>query len=414
MRVVNLLASISRAGGGIAEVARSLTHELNAQADVDVRTIGLHDEWSDSDLAAWRPSVVQTLPIAGPRAFGYAPRFRQTVSAMQPDVLHCHGLWMYPSVVSHRIARSGLPGLISPHGMLDPWALRNSSWKKQIALALFEHAHLSGAACVHALGKNELSAIRALCPRLPVCVVPNGIAFAAEDSAPAEVHLDALGLSPNRRVLLYLGRIHQKKGLTNLVSAWAAVRKERLVHASDWVLAIAGWDSTGSNYEAQLRRQAVECGVAESVSFPGALFGAAKVSAFRRADAFVLASVSEGMPMTVLEAWSRRLPVIMTPECNISEGFNAGAALCVNPTVQSLKEGLASLFKMSDSERHRMGEAGRRLVEQSFTWTLAAERLGDVYRWLLGGPRPACVDLVNPRVEYSFSSATSAKLGGDV
>jgi poly(glycerol-phosphate) alpha-glucosyltransferase len=132
--------------------------------------------------------------------------------------------------------------------------------------------------------------------------------------------------------------------------------------------------------------------------FPGPLFGSEKTAALGRADAFVLASFSEGMPMTVLEAWAHRLPVIMTPQCNLPEGFQAEAALRVDPTISSLADGLARMFSMSDMDRRRMGDAGRRLVEERFSWDRAAEQLSSIYRWLLGGgDRPACVDLSSAR-----------------
>jgi len=272
--------------------------------------------------------------------------------------------------------------VVSPHGMLDPWAVENSAWKKRVARVLFEDSHLRAAGCLHALAGRELAAIRAIYPKAAVCVIPNGIVL-PEDAAPAK----------KQRALLYLGRIHPKKGLTNLISAWAAARKERSTGSEEWTLVIAGWEGAGPSYEAELRRQAVVLGVADSVSFPGPLFGDAKISMLRSASAFVLASISEGMPMTVLEAWGYRLPVIMTPECNIPEGFEVGAAVRVDPNLESLKTGLGLLFGMTDANRQAMGEAGRQLVQKRFTWDLAAQRLAAVYGWLSGGPRPDCVDL---------------------
>jgi len=398
VRVAKLLASVSRTGGGVTEVARAIAHQLTASAAAEVQIFGLRDSWTDSDASLWNPLAVRTCDVVGPRAFGYAPALHSLVQQARADIVHCHGLWMYTSLVGRRNRGVRSPEVISPHGMLDAWALRNSRWKKQIAQLFFENVHLRGAACLHALGAQELAAIRAMGLRNPVCVIPNGIALPAHDADSLGDFKGVFGVARPQRVLLHLGRIHPKKGLTNLLEAWALVRKKRLPGAEEWTLAIAGWDAPASNYQAELRLQASELGLADSIVFPGPLFGPEKTAALGRADAFVLPSFSEGMPMTVLEAWAHRLPVIMTPQCNLPEGFQVEAALRVDPTITSLTDGLARMFSMSDTDRQRMGGAGRRLVEQRFSWDRAAEQLSSIYRWLLGGgDHPACIDLSSAR-----------------
>jgi glycosyltransferase involved in cell wall biosynthesis len=128
------------------------------------------------------------------------------------------------------------------------------------------------------------------------------------------------------------------------------------------------------------------------VKFLGPLYGQDKIIAFESAEAFVLPSVSEGMPLAILEAWAYKLPVIMTPQCNIEEGFVAGAAIRAEPRVVPLAAGLETLFVMSDLDRTRMGNNGQRLVQRAYTWGMAAERMQSVYGWLVGGSsRPDCV-----------------------
>ena len=398
-----MLASVSRTGGGVTEVARAVAHRLSAGGAAEVRIFGLRDSWTETDASLWNPLVVRTCDVVGPRAFGYAPGLHGLVQLAQADIVHCHGLWMYTSIVAQRNSGVRPREVISPHGMLDGWALKNSRWKKYLAGLFFENAHLRGAACLHALGAQELAAMREIGLRNPVCVIPNGIApLLAHDAGGLGNFKDALGVAPPQRVLLYLGRIHPKKGLTNLLEAWALVRQKRLPGTNEWTLAIAGWEEAAANHQQELRLQADGLRLADSVVFPGPLFGPEKTAALRRAAAFVLASFSEGMPMTVLEAWAHRLPVIMTPQCNLPEGFQAEAALRVDPTVASLTDGLARLFAMSDADRQRMGDAGRRLVEERFSWDRAAEQLSSVYRWLLGGGAPpACVDLAGARSTHS-------------
>lgn len=130
------------------------------------------------------------------------------------SLLHIHGLWMYPSVACMQWSRGKRPYLVSPHGMLDGWALRNSAWKKILAARLYENRHLRGAACLNALNESEAASIRAYGLRNPVCIVPNGVDL--PDQRPT--------LGGGEKVCLFLGRLHPKKGLPALLSAWAKIR----------------------------------------------------------------------------------------------------------------------------------------------------------------------------------------------
>ena len=129
--------------------------------------------------------------------------------------------------------------------------------------------------------------------------------------------------------------------------------------------------------------------------FVGPQFGEAKHASYWAADAFVLPSFSEGLPLTVLEAWSCCLPVLMTPQCNLPEGFAASAAIRIAPEVVSIASGLSELLRMNDSERALMGARGYELVKTRFTWPTIAREMLAVYRWVLGqGEKPRCIQTV--------------------
>jgi poly(glycerol-phosphate) alpha-glucosyltransferase len=270
--------------------------------------------------------------------------------------------------------RTDTPYVITPHGMLDPWAVNHSGWKKEAVGWLFEDRNMGRASCLHALCEREMKAIRTYGLETPVCVVPNAVdlpdlANSSEDFA-----------SEDRKTLLFLGRIHPKKGLAELIEAWAGLPHEK---RREWKVAIVGWDDGG--FEGQLKEKVKEKGIQEDVSFLGPRFGAEKNEVYRQADAFVLPSHGEGLPMTVLEAWSYRLPVLMTPECNLEIGFERQAALRTDPNSSSLKTGLRRLFGLSEAERRNMAMRGRKLVEEKYTWERIAEKTSRVYRWILHG-----------------------------
>ncbi len=338
----------------------------------DVRVYGGAGVGADADF--------QAFSIAGPSAFGYLPGLGRALDSERLDLLHTHGLWMYTSVACLRWSDRRKPYVVSPHGMLAPWALRISGWKKKIAWWLYENRHLRGAACLHALNAAEAEAIRRCGLRNPICIVPNGV------DLPAEV--PARGESRQTRTLLYLGRLHPIKGLPRLVEAWSMVQKE--ARESGWQLVIAGWDQNGHGSE--LRDAVDRLGLASSMHFAGPQFGAAKDACFKAASAFILPSLSEALPMTVLEAWAWKLPVLMTPECNIPEGSEAGAAIMIEQNVESIAAWLHRLFSMNDSDRECIGLNGRRLVESKFQWPFVAQQMAEVYDWILDlGPKPECV-----------------------
>jgi poly(glycerol-phosphate) alpha-glucosyltransferase len=382
MKVGMMTASVSRTGGGIYEVVRRSALELHRRGS-SVSVFGLSDEHVGKDYEAWRPVAVSVFHHKGYKSFGYAPDLLPALRSAAPDVLHNHGLWMYPSVASFRWSKlTRKPYIVSTHGMLDPWAIMHSSWKKRIADVLYERRHLTKAACLHALCVPEADAIRRYGLSNPVCVIPCGI------------DLPLLSLTPSQqqeKVLLFLGRLHPKKGLMNLLTAWQLLHRDRGA-AAEWQLWIAGWDQ--EHHEKELREQCAEYDLESSVRFVGPKFGTEKDSLLRSVAAFVLPSFSEGLPVSILEAWAYGLPVVMTRACNLMQGFEAGAAVCIEPTAPAIARGLSDIMAMSAVERFTMGMCGRRLVEREFSWAGYAEQMSSVYSWMSGaGARPDCVGL---------------------
>jgi len=378
----------SRSGGGVFDAVRNLAIQLNRNQNVDMEILSLEDEFFSRDASLWNPLKPKVLPVTWPKKLGYAPIMLTEMLSAKPDVIHCHGLWLYQSLACLRWhERERKPYLISPHGMLDPGDLIKSVWKKRLVQILYQGSHLNRTACVHALCESEATAIRNYGVKSKICIVPNGVdlptQLALETTPPSR-------LESGQKVLLYLGRITPKKGLSTLLDAWAMLKKQGRPEARDWRLDIAGWEQYG--HEAELKAKAKALDVKDTVRFLGPRHGMEKEATYRSADAYILPSLSEGLPLVVLEAWSYSLPVVMTPQCNLPEGFKSEAAICAEPSTSSLCEGLNQLISMSDSERSRMGALGRKLVEERFTWESVAKKMHSVYKWAIGGgDTPECV-----------------------
>jgi poly(glycerol-phosphate) alpha-glucosyltransferase len=381
MRVGFLVSSVSRKAGGLFESVRGLAKAV-ASTNADVQVFGIRDEQSAVDLQEWQPLSVQTFRPRL-RAWGYSNQLVPAMSDAELDVLSVHGLWKYCSVGSHRWHRqAGRPYVVHPHGMLESWAVRNAMWKKRVAALVYENQHLREAACLRALSEAEAQSIRSYGLHNPICVIPNGVDLPDLNESNPKTQ------SANQKTLLYLGRLHPKKNISNLIRAWNETFHSQRGSDDRWVLAIAGWDQGG--YENELKRLAMDT----SVVFLGPQFGADKSARYRNCDAFILPSLSEGLPIAVLEAWSHAKPVLMSPECNLPEGFEADAALQIGTTPEEIAAGLKQLVEMTDGDRTTMGARGRDLVTENFSWPRIGEQMRAVYEWMLrGGQTPETVRL---------------------
>jgi poly(glycerol-phosphate) alpha-glucosyltransferase len=414
-------SGISRKAGGLFYAVSSLCKELQAK-QVELAVYGSSRGFEEEDRKTWSPVSVHPYQAYGPLAF--SPELRRQLNRDDADLVHQHGIWQDDQWASHQWQkRTGRPVVVSPHGMLDPWALANSAWKKKIAGAVFANAALKKATCIHALCQSEADSIRAYGLKNPIAIIPNGVELPeirgqrTEDGGQGT---EGGGRKGEKRKLLFLGRIHPKKGLSELIQAWAKVNSKAPNALSDWQLLIAGWDD--GNHLEGLKQLASQLGLSWSdetspsaprtltsdlrplssdlrpptsdLCFLGSKFGAEKDALLRSVDAFILPSFSEGLPMSVLEAWSYQLPVLMTEYCNIPEGFAANAALRVEPKVESLTEGLQRLALLDEAQLIQYGQNGRKLVESQFTWVRIAESMKSVYQWCLdGGEAPACLQL---------------------
>ena len=234
---------------------------------------------------------------------------------------------------------------------------------------------------MHALCKSEYDSMRLLGLKNPIAVMPN--AYNLPDNL--TFHRDH-----EKRVMLFVGRIHPKKGIRELLSAIKLLKDDYPALLEKWEFHIAGWDQNGHIQE--LMSMSENYGLDKYVKFIGSIYAEKKDEEMRKANAFVLTSFSEGLPMSVLEAWAYKLPVLMTEYCNIPEGFAANAALQVDTTPESIRDGLLKMLSMDDSVLNQIGENGYNLVAEKFTWQYVAKQSIDVYHWLMGlGEKPLFV-----------------------
>ena len=301
-------------GGGLGSSALALHRELLAQG-IESTLCATYGERAQSAVPGTRefkrlkPGVLYFSPAMSRQA-------ADLVGAAV--VLHGHGLYVGTNYIFGGHARKQLKPLVyHVQGMFEPYILNRSRWKKRLVHWLFEDANIRDVRLWRALTPKEADQIRARGYRAPIVVAPNGIDLghynrAGQPDDPIETPLIG-ALKKTRKRLLFLARIHPKKGLNLLLPAWAGLGAAR----RGWELVIAGPDEQG--YMETVRRLAEELGVEEEITFTGTVTGQHKVNLFHSADLYALTSYSEGMPTSVLEAMACAVPVVATRDCNIAE-----------------------------------------------------------------------------------------------
>jgi glycosyltransferase involved in cell wall biosynthesis len=312
-------------------------------------------------------------------------RFHDLVNAA--DGVHIHGLWEHSTAAAARVARAlRKPYIVSSHGMLEPWALKNKSLKKKIYSALVERGNLQGAACLHALTYAEARDYREFGLTAPIAVIPNGVHI--PDSISPELFLTHFPAMRGKRLILFMGRIHFKKGLDILVKSWARLAKQ-------WPkahLILAGPDF--ENTRASIETLVVEVGIQDRVLFTGMLRNELKWSALAAAQCFVLPSYSEGLSVSVLEAMGVGLPVIVTEQCNLPEVEEFHTGWLIKSEIDPLTSSLSSFLNNSYEANTEIGARGRQLVSERYNWNSVTEQMTHLYHWVQDGGTPHGFDLV--------------------
>ena len=378
MNVVQVTPFLSRLGGGMFESVKHLSKTLYESRRAALTVIGLKDERTNEDAAEWSPVSVQAYESIGPSQFGFSPALRRYLATANLDLVHLHGLWKYLSIAVHSWGRrTDRPYVISSRGMLEPWALKQSSLQKKIALWSFQRMALQSAACLHATSRQEARSIRLLGFENPIAVIPNGVLIPGIP----ERTIDRSRI----RHALFLSRLHPKKGLLNLLNAWHAVRPD------GWRLLIAGPDE--KNHLQEVKAVVRQLALEDEITFFGDVRGELKAGLYSRADLFVLPSHSENFGLVIAEALSFGVPVITTRATPWEdlEKRNCGWWIDVGlaPLVQALREAISAPIE----NLLEMGLRGRKLVEEKYGWDKVAQQMLEIYEWLIRkGEQPSWLE----------------------
>lgn len=381
MRVLQVIPSLAPSYGGPSTALIGLSHALSAR--------GIYTETITTDLGCERGTNVddgrlikssginvryfsRLLPDWLPRDFALSPRLSRWLKehVKEYDIVNVHGLFSYPNSVAANIAsRVGVPYVIRPCGMLDPWCLRQSQAKKSVYLKLFENRILRNAAAISFTTEEEFKVAYKVTPPPKTVVIPLGVT--SVDSLPHEVIPPVA--QTNKQIILFLSRLDQKKGLDLLLQALVRLKEVR----DDFLCVIAG--SGRASYENKIRNEVKSSRLDDVVQFAGFVQGGQKRQLLQSATCFVLPSYQENFGVSVAEAMSVGCPVVISDQVNIHrEVFAARAGRVVRCDTVELFNTLNELLS-DEISRREMGSNGRALVREKYTWDRVSDKVLSLY-----------------------------------
>jgi len=405
--VAHLCGYIGVRYGGPPQVILSLSREMVRQGlGVGIWATGTSEEraWVESMGLAARVYRGQW-----PKRWFRSPALIRDLSnrSESVDLLHFHGLWTYVQQAASRLAsRRDIPYVISPHGVLKPWSVRQKGFKKRVYLSLVARRMLNAAACLQATAPYEEEGFRQAGYDGPITIVPNGVDIPDYDSTSlSEQADDVWPILRNRRVVLFLSRISPEKGLDQLLPAFSDLARQKAY--DDVVLVLTG---PGKGPHLQAVTGLVESlGIGERILMTGFVDDEKKAMLMSRADVYTLPSYSEGFSMSVLENMAMGTPVLITTGCNFPEVVEAGAGLCCEPTRADLADRLKTLLDMSPDESQAMGRRGIELIRRDYTWPIVTRKLRTVYDCILHGKSTP----LNPE-PYPIQNRTDPRLSESI
>ena len=292
--------------------------------------------------------------------------FLSVLETIKPDIIHTNGCWIPMSAMAAIWAKeAGYKVIYTPHGMLEPYAIKRHYWTKKLpAILMYQKKGVAVADLIHATADTEKDNLLKLGWNKNVTVIPNC------------VQIDNITMKTSwerKKNILFLSRVHPKKGVNFLIEAVAQLKNE----LAGYIVTVAGPGEF--SYVESLKALAKTKGVDEMFDFIGPVFSDKKWELYKQADLFVLPTYSENFGIVVPEALATGTPVITTVGTPWQELNFENCGWCVEIGTEALVKALYEFVNCSDSELASMGKAGRNLVIKKYDSHKVAEQMNCLY-----------------------------------
>lgn len=379
MKILTFLTNIDQTKGGPSRSVPMFVRGL-ALEGVDVTLMVIKSEDMNLHALDGTSAKVHLLPT------NYSKKDLDAfVSKERFDVIHGQCIWE-PLFHQMRLVaeKYHIPFILTPRGTLEPWSLQQSKWKKKIARWLYQDYDLKRCACIYATAEMEACHIRDLGFKNPICIIPNGIETAGY---PCRTDMSIV-----KKQILFLSRVHPKKGIEVLIDAFSRVHQE----FPDWNVVVVG--NGEDSYRRALKNKVLNFGLSSCVEILSPVFGEAKVKLYQESSVFCLPSYSENFGMVIAEAMSCGVPAITTNgtpwQLLNGEVSTMGASLdmlgnnkrtgwCIDLSVDNLEKALREAMMMPSVELYEMGQRGSKLVNANFNYRMVAKMNLALYDWII-------------------------------
>ena len=370
MKVSHIIWSIDSSKGG---PSRSVTHLLICMGHIFPHlTTELHTAQSQNPILRKFTQSSVSLKFYNYKRLGRLKGLEETLLLSKANLFHGQAIWDLPVHQMAKTARKlNVPYVISPRGMLEPWSLQQKRLKKQLALKLYQYKDLRMATCLHATANMEAQNLRALGLKNPIAVIPNGIPL-------EDFKLKDQTKSKGSKKILFLSRIHPKKGIELLVEAWSQLPAEII---KDWSIDIIG--NGEAAYIEKLQKSIAQKGLSENMRIKGPLDGKEKMQAYQNAQLFVLPSFSENFGIVVAEALACGTPVITTKGTPWEDLETYQCGWWIDIGVAPLKAAFEKTLTLPPEQLEQRGKNGCQLMQQKYSMEAVAKHMHELYEWLL-------------------------------
>lgn len=364
MKIIHFIGSIDKNAGGTATYIQLLSGELVRYADLVVITS------VTSNPLKLKGVKVYELDLGLFRWWSLKREFGQILKNEKPDMVHINGIWDPQNWLFQQVCmEQRIKIVLSPHGMLEPYILNRNFLKKRIALALYQKKAILSADYLHATASAELNQIRKLGFASPAQIIPNGI------DVSEIIQKSELDSSETEKNILFLSRIHPKKGIEILIEAINILNDPRV----EITIAGEGEDA----YIEKLKNLCIEKEVDHLFNFVGGVYGRQKWELFAQADLFVLPTYSENFGIVIIEALAAGVPVITTKGTPWKELEIHECGWWIDLNVENLVYSIKESINISREELIAMGKRGRILVEERYDNKIVAKELFELYNSIL-------------------------------
>ncbi len=366
MKILSFISSLDLNGGGPSRSVPMLVKGL-AELGVDVTLMTIRSTNMNIHALEGTTAKLKVLEPSFSRK-----EIAQYLKSEKFNLIQIQSMWDWPyHKVMVEARKLGIPYIVTPRGMLEPWSLSQKKWKKKLAWWLYQRNDVQKSVCVFTTAKMEADHVGNLGITTRKAVIPNGI---ETDSYPCKTSIDVV----NKQVL-FLSRVHVKKGIEILFDAW------KLIHSvfADWQLFVVG--NGEDEYIQSLENRVERLGLKDSIRILPPVFGNDKTRIYQESALFCLPSFSENFGLVIAEAMSCGTPVITTTNCpwDILNETNTG--WCIDLSVDNLERAFREALSMSPAELYDMGQRASKLIFDNFDYRSVTRKTLRLYEWLLGG-----------------------------